>query len=665
MKFYIKVLILLFSLSYSVSAMAGEDITGKWQGKLVPAPGNELVIQFIITKADDGSYSVVLNSPDQGAIKDIKASSVSFESGKLTMDVTDLSGSYEGIFKDGKFEGSWKQEGTSIPLNLSPYKKPVLSEEDKKVLLGEWYGPLDIPQVSITAVVRFEIKDNKLAGFWNTPEEGSTQTPITDIELDDGNFGFKLAGALEYKGKLKDNQVVGKLYVRGQAIPITLKKGKFKAPTYALKLSEETRQNLSGEWHGQLKMPKNILHVQFKFETTDKGEFLGFYGLPDNNVNGIPFSEANESDDKIVLKIKVSNAEFKGEIKGDRLIGQWSQAGVNSIPMELKKGEYIPPVYNLKLPAETITLLSGEWHGELLSPPTLAHIVLRFETTDKGEFFGFYHVHRQKDKEVKVFEADQSDGKIMLKIPNTVFRLQPEGDKLKGEVELADGKRASITLNRDKFIPPEYNLDLSDDVKAVLSGEWVGEYKVKDKAYTVLFVFKTTEKGEFTGVEKIPGLALERFPVIGADLSDGMLSIKVPDAEFKGKLTGDKVTGEAITVSGGLKLPFSAKKGKYVPPVYGLKLPEKIMKALSGKWKGKLGNDNMVFRFEKNKNGDFTGFIDNIDNNQIGIPIKEASMSEGSLTLEIQYNTIKGKLSGGTLECEWGQGKTPLTMKKE
>jgi len=117
MKKLIMVFILLFSVLFCNSALAADDITGTWQGKLVPAPGSELDIQFVITRGDDGAYSVVLNSPDQGAIKDIKASSVVFDSGKLTMDVTDLSGAYEGVLKDGKFEGNWKQEGELIPLN--------------------------------------------------------------------------------------------------------------------------------------------------------------------------------------------------------------------------------------------------------------------------------------------------------------------------------------------------------------------------------------------------------------------------------------------------------------------------------------------------------------------------------------------------------------------
>ena len=117
MKKLIAVAVILFSVLFINNAIAAENITGTWQGTLAAAPGSELTIQFVITQNADGSYSVVLNSPDQGAIKDIKASSVSYNSGTLKLDVTDLSGSYEGVLKDDKFEGNWKQEGTSIPLN--------------------------------------------------------------------------------------------------------------------------------------------------------------------------------------------------------------------------------------------------------------------------------------------------------------------------------------------------------------------------------------------------------------------------------------------------------------------------------------------------------------------------------------------------------------------
>ena len=194
MKKLISVVVILFTVLFFNNAMAAENITGTWQGVLAPAPGSELTIQFVITQNDDGSYAVVLNSPDQGAIKDIKATSVVFDSGKLKLDVTDLSGAYEGVLKDGRFEGNWIQEGASIPFNLKPYEKPVLSRADMEKLAGQWYGPLKVPTGDLTVVFRFEIKDNgEYKAFLDSPDQGATGIPIDDVELVDNTLTLKIS----------------------------------------------------------------------------------------------------------------------------------------------------------------------------------------------------------------------------------------------------------------------------------------------------------------------------------------------------------------------------------------------------------------------------------------------------------------------------------------
>jgi hypothetical protein len=560
MKHLIKLLILLISVLLINNTIASESVTGTWQGKLVPEPGNELIIQFVITQNADGSYSIVLNSPDQGAIKDIKASSVVYDSGKLTMDVTDLSGSYEGVVKDGKIEGNWKQEGTSIPLNLVPYKKPVLTKGDMDNLLGQWHGELKIPTGSYMLVFRFEMKEKgEFQGFLDIPDAGGTGLPVTDIELSDGNLKLKIPAAqLEYKGKLADNDIVGEVILGGaQSFPVTLKKGEYKAPSYSLNLPKETSDILTGEWHGQLKLPTAILHGSFRFETTKKGEFVGFYELPDQKAK-IPITEANLSDGKLTLKVKVANAEFKGQLKGDELTGEWAQAGMSNIPFSLKKGKYILPVYNLDLPKEIKDGLSGEWYGEIKAPTATVTVVFRFETTEKGEFVGFEEVPDQKVKGIPVIEANLSDGKLVLKVPN---------------------------------------------------------------------------------------------------------------AEFKGQLAGDEFTGEAIETGKNTHLPLTLKKGKYIPPVYNLNLPKETMETLTGKWQGKLGALTIIFRFEKTKKGDFLGFLDSPDQGATGIEFTEANLNDGMLTLKVKIANaeFKGKLSDGSLAGEWIQGgtNTPLTLKKE
>lgn len=665
MKKLITLVFILMSIFLFNNVTASEDIVGRWVGKLEPAPDTELTIHFVIDKNDDGSYSVVLDSPDQGGIKDIKASSVVFDSGKLTLDVTDLSGSYEGVLKDGQFEGNWVQEGTAIPLNLKPYEKPVLTQEDKAKLLGPWHGPLDIPNISLTAVVRFEIKEDKFLGFFTIPEQGGNETPLTDIELnDDGTFRFKLAGRLEYKGKLADDEIVGTLLQPGQPIPITLKKGEFKAPTYSLNLPEEIKKSLTGEWHGHLKMPTMNLHVEFRFDTTEKGEFVGFYGVPDQNVKGIPFKEGNIIDGKLVLKIAVANAEYKGALTGDELTGEWSQAGMPTMPLSMKKGEYVPPVYDLALPKETKELLAGEWHGHLKTPQTLLHVVFRFETTEKGEFLGFYDIPDQNVEGTQIFEANLSDGKLTLKVPNAQFKGELVGDELTGEVTQAQNV-TPLTMKKGEYVPPVYALDLPKETMETLSGEWFG----KPDKITVVLRFERNDGGDFLGFVDSPDIEAPSVPITDIEWTENKVTMQIPHAgtEFKGEFVNNELVGQWTQNTKSFEVTI--KKGKYIPPVYSLGLPEETMKLLTGKWQGKLANMTFILTFEKTEKGDFVGSFEIPEQKLKKVPIIEAKFSNGNLTLKelIVNGEINGKLSGDVYDAEWKQEgfQSPLTLKKE
>jgi len=229
MKHIIRLSVILITLLLFNNTFAAENITGTWQGKLVIAPETELKIQFNISQNADGSYAVILNSPEEGGIKDVKANSVAFDSGNLKLEVAELSGTYDGVVKDGKIEGTWKQEGTSMPLSLSPYVKPTLTREDKEKLLGSWNGPLNFPGGSITAVYRFEMtEDGEILGFAESPDQGAFNTPVTDLEMENGILTIKVeAWQTEFKGRMEGDEIIGEFKQRGQALPLTLKKGEY------------------------------------------------------------------------------------------------------------------------------------------------------------------------------------------------------------------------------------------------------------------------------------------------------------------------------------------------------------------------------------------------------------------------------------------------------
>lgn len=93
-----------------------QDITGPWNGTLkVAAMQLRLVVN--ITKTDDG-YKATLDSPDQGA-KDIAVSKTTFENSQLRFAIPVAQIEYVGDLKDGKFVGTFKQNGKEFPLELS------------------------------------------------------------------------------------------------------------------------------------------------------------------------------------------------------------------------------------------------------------------------------------------------------------------------------------------------------------------------------------------------------------------------------------------------------------------------------------------------------------------------------------------------------------------
>ena len=102
-----------------------DDVTGDWYGAL-EITGAKLRLVIHIAKDGDGLKGT-MDSPDQGA-NGLKLDDVAFKDGKLTFVFKAANGSYEGTLKDGKFEGTWTQNG-AWPLPLSrtkpePPKRP-------------------------------------------------------------------------------------------------------------------------------------------------------------------------------------------------------------------------------------------------------------------------------------------------------------------------------------------------------------------------------------------------------------------------------------------------------------------------------------------------------------------------------------------------------------
>lgn len=129
-----KIFLLTFLLGLAVSKCAiAQEITGQWNG-ILKVQGTQLRIVFNISKTENG-YTATMDSPDQNA-KGIPVSSVSFDNPKLKIAAANLGLEYEGLLKPEMIiEGTFKQGGMSIPLNLTREvveKKEIVRPQDPK-----------------------------------------------------------------------------------------------------------------------------------------------------------------------------------------------------------------------------------------------------------------------------------------------------------------------------------------------------------------------------------------------------------------------------------------------------------------------------------------------------------------------------------------------------
>ena len=124
-----KIVLLLLLLSIMImgtNSLSAQNKTkntilpGSWMGKL-SADGMDLRVVFNLKLAGD-SLTVTLDSPDQGA-KDIPAGPVIVDNKKIVIQAPGINGEYNGTLTgDSTIDGTWTQNGGSLPLNLKKQK---------------------------------------------------------------------------------------------------------------------------------------------------------------------------------------------------------------------------------------------------------------------------------------------------------------------------------------------------------------------------------------------------------------------------------------------------------------------------------------------------------------------------------------------------------------
>jgi hypothetical protein len=230
MKYHAK-FVLILSLFFCTCTSTQTDLTGIWQGELAVSPNEKLTIQFILSLQANGSYTAVVNSLDTGDIRNVSATAVKFDEGKLTIEVDGLDGSYSGTVDRKIITGEWKEPASALPLVLNWYEKPDVST--LRPLVGEWIGKFTPPGASeLTTVFRFEISKNDIfEAFLDIPGQNTKGLEVSKVVLEGDKLSFRIPAAqVDYIGRLSGDNIDGTFNQGGTEFELDLSKRKYESP---------------------------------------------------------------------------------------------------------------------------------------------------------------------------------------------------------------------------------------------------------------------------------------------------------------------------------------------------------------------------------------------------------------------------------------------------
>ncbi|NQV69361.1 MAG: hypothetical protein HQ498_04980 [Pseudohongiella sp.] len=336
-----QIVLALLALSIANFATAQSELAGIWEGDLSVGPDQQIAVQFTLEQGADGSYSGLLNAPDQPSLTDIPIDTISLEQNNLTMNVNAVSGVYQGTIADGVIQGIWSQQGTAFDLNLSPYQEPVLSQEQIARLSGSWLGkfkPVPGGEQELTVIVTFELnEEGEPMATLSIAEQGGNSRPVDSIELDGDELTLEISQMrLEISGTLSGESFTGQWSQAGQSLDLNLAKGEYEQP--GLELSALTFARLKGPWHGQVAGLTVVLRV----EEAD-GKFMAFLDSPDQGAADIPITTFDVDGDDLTFAIAALRASYTAVIGLDEITGEWTQ-GPQTQPLVLVRGPYVPAV---------------------------------------------------------------------------------------------------------------------------------------------------------------------------------------------------------------------------------------------------------------------------------------------------------------------------------
>lgn len=421
--------------------------------------------------------------------------------------------------------------------------------------------------------------------------------------------------------------------------------------------------DLTGTWQGTMEItPEQKLTIQFIISKKDDGSYAAVLNSPDTGaIKDIAAESVTYKDGTLDIDVQSLSGSYSGKIADNVITGEWKQPGS---ALDLVLTPYVKPK---EVPTDP---LLGEWVGPIDVGIKLT-LVLKYNKDKDGNFSGTLEIPEQGAQganAIPLGEVKLAGDEANFDVPaaRIKFRCKLDGDTLKGHL-IQGNQETPIEFKKGKYVPPPKMLDVSAEAMEKLKGEWTGKMTlVKDLPLPVRVRFEETKEGKSRAFLDIPSQNQKDMELSDVELKGDKLSLKVGIPRYEGTLKDDVISGHYIiaNMKFELNLTRGAKLEELVPEI---NIPEEIMKKLSGRWKGKLGNINIAITFKVDDSGKNEVLIENLDQKSPATPFLRASVTGNTLSLKQPTAELSGELKDEKIEGVWKTfgNAIPITFEKE
>lgn len=198
--------------------------------------------------------------------------------------------------------------------------------------VGDWKGTLDVQGMKLEVIFHIAQKDNNYTTTMDVPMQGASGVPIDKTEVNNNQITLKAAAlGIEFKGELKNKEIIGEFHQAGMNLPLTLTSFESKLPGNTdLPSSKEELEQLKSYDKGNYKYSVSDYFARPKasgFQLSPNGKYMSYREKDENNKRHIYVKELSTGKVQRAIEEKEELVRGYGWINDERLFFAMDKGG--------------------------------------------------------------------------------------------------------------------------------------------------------------------------------------------------------------------------------------------------------------------------------------------------------------------------------------------------